>query len=319
MTQDAAGARAAELRAALDYHSHRYYVLDDPEISDAEYDRLFAELVELERARPDLARPDSPTQRVGARPSATFVPVVHGQAMLSLANVFSEQELVDFDRRVRERLGHDDVIYVAEPKLDGLAVSLRYEDGLLVRAATRGDGTTGEDVTANVRTIRTCPLRLRSAAPPRILEVRGEIYMPREGFLRLNEAQVAQGGKPFANPRNAAAGSLRQLDPTVSAQRPLRLFCYGTGEWSGGEVPRSQERLLTCLADFGLPVNPERRVVTGYEGCLRYYADLGRRRAELAYEIDGVVYKVNDTAEQRLLGELSRTPRWAVAHKFPAE
>ncbi|WP_297388587.1 NAD-dependent DNA ligase LigA [Acidiferrobacter sp.] len=319
MTQDPALQRAAWLRATLDYHNYRYYVLDDPEISDADYDRLFAELVELERARPDLARPDSPTQRVGTRPSTAFAPVVHGQAMLSLANVFSEQELADFDRRVRERLGHDDVIYVAEPKFDGLAVSLRYEDGLLVRAATRGDGATGEDVTANVRTIRSCPLRLQGAAPPRVLEVRGEIYMPRDGFLRLNAAQRAQGGKPFANPRNAAAGSLRQLDPAISAQRPLRLFCYGTGEWSGGTPPRSQEQLLAMLADFGLPVNPERRVVTGYGGCLGYYEDLGRRRARLAYEIDGVVYKVNDVAEQRLLGELSRTPRWAVAHKFPSE
>ncbi len=318
MTKDPVALRAAELRDALDYHNYRYYVLDDPEISDADYDRLFAELVALEGARPDLARPDSPTQRVGARPSATFAPVVHGQAMLSLANVFSEQELADFDRRVRERLGHDDVLYVAEPKFDGLAVSLRYEEGLLVRAATRGDGATGEDVTANVRTIRSCPLRLRGAAP-RVLEVRGEIYMPRDGFLRLNAAQVAQGGKPFANPRNAAAGSLRQLDPAISAQRPLRLFCYGTGEWSGGTPARSQDQLLACLADLGLPVSPERRVVTGYDGCLGYYMDLGRRRARLAYEIDGVVYKVNDVAEQRLLGELSRTPRWAVAHKFPAE
>ncbi len=319
MMEDAASARAAKLRALLEHHSHRYYVLDDPEISDAEYDRLFAELVELERKRPDLARPDSPTQRVGARPSAAFAPVVHAQPMLSLANVFSEQELADFDRRVRERLGHDEVIYVAEPKLDGLAVSLRYEGGLLVRAATRGDGTTGEDVTANVRTIRSCPLRLRASKPPRILEVRGEVYLPRDGFLRLNEAQAAQGGKPFANPRNAAAGSLRQLDPAVSAQRPLRLFCYGVGEWSGGAVPSSQERLLAALSDLGLPVNPERRVVKGYTGCLQYYEDLGRRRAQLAYEIDGVVYKVNEVFEQRLLGEVSRSPRWAAAHKFPAE
>ncbi len=319
MTRDAVAARAAELRALLDHHSYRYYVLDDPEISDAEYDRLFAELVAIEHERPDLARADSPTQRVGARPSAAFAPVVHGQAMLSLGNVFTDQELADFDRRVRERLGHDDVHYVAEPKLDGLAVSLRYENGVLVRAATRGDGTTGEDVTANVRTIRACPLRLRGHAPPRVLEARGEVYLPREGFLRLNENQIAQGGKPFANPRNAAAGSLRQLDPAVSAQRPLRVFCYGIGEWLGGQAPASQEALLAMLAELGLPVNPERRTVVGYEGCLQYYEDLGRRRADLPYEIDGVVYKVNEVVEQRLLGELSRTPRWAVAHKFPAE
>ncbi len=319
MMQDAVAARAAELRALLDYHSHRYYVLDDPEISDADYDRLFAELVEIERTRPDLARADSPTQRVGARPSTAFAPVTHGQPMLSLANVFSEQELADFDRRVRERLGHDDVTYVAEPKLDGLAISLIYEHGVLVRAATRGDGTTGEDVTANVRTIRTCPLRLRGTEIPDTLDVRGEVYLPHDGFLRLNAAQAAHGGKPFANPRNAAAGSLRQLDPSVTAQRPLRLFCYGSGDWLGGRVPHSQTELLEILADYGLPVNPDRRVVTGYKGCLEYYEDLGRRRSQLAYEIDGVVYKVNDFAEQRALGEVSRSPRWAVAHKYPAE
>ena len=317
--RDYAAARARELRALLDHHSHRYYVLDDPEISDAEYDRLFTELVAIEREWPELTRADSPTQRVGARPSAAFVPVVHGQAMLSLGNVFTDQELADFDRRVRERLGHGDVLYVAEPKLDGLAVSLRYEDGVLVRAATRGDGTTGEDVTANVRTIRVCPLRLRGDAPPHVLEVRGEVYLPRDGFLRLNESQVAQGAKAFANPRNAAAGSLRQLDPAVTAKRPLRLFCYGIGEWAGAVAPPSQESLLKLLADLGLPVNPERRTVTGYEGCLRYYEELGRKRSDLPYEIDGVVYKVNEVTEQRLLGELSRTPRWAVAHKFPAE
>ncbi len=319
MTEDTAAMRASALRALLDHHSHRYYVLDDPEISDAEYDRLFTELVEIERERPDLARADSPTQRVGARPSMAFAPVAHGQAMLSLGNVFTDQELADFDRRVRERLGHGDVSYVAEPKLDGLAVSLRYENGVLARAATRGDGTTGEDVTANVRTIRVCPLRLRGDAPPRILEVRGEVYLPRDGFLRLNESQIAQGAKPFANPRNAAAGSLRQLDPAVTAKRPLRLFCYAIGEFVGATLPFSQEALLKFLADLGLPVNPERRTVVGYEACLQYYEELGRRRGDLPYEIDGVVYKVNDVAEQRLLGELSRTPRWAVAHKFPAE
>ncbi len=319
MNRAVAAARAAELRVLLAYHGHRYYVLDDPEISDSEYDRLFRELVEIERTYPELCVPDSPTQRVGAAPSAAFRPVVHAQPMLSLGNVFSAQELAEFDRRVRDRLGAPEVHYVAEPKLDGLAVSIRYEDGGLVRAATRGDGVTGEDVTANVRTIRSCPLRLTGDSVPRVLEVRGEVYMPRAGFAQLNARQGERGEKLFANPRNAAAGSLRQLDPAISAQRPLRLFCYGVGEIAGGPSPASQEELLEFLERLGLPVNPDRARVAGYEGCLRYYEDLARRRAELPYEIDGVVYKVDSVAAQRMLGELSRSPRWAIAHKFPAE
>lgn len=311
--------RAAALRKALHHHNHRYYVLDDPEISDAEFDRLFSELAALERDFPELRVPDSPTQRVGAPAAQGFGPVVHGQAMLSLANVFSASELADFDKRVRERLDRQEVVYVAEPKLDGLAISLRYEEGVLVQAATRGDGAVGEDVTANVRTIRACPLRLTAAVVPESIEVRGEVYLPKTGFLALNKRQVEAGARPFANPRNAAAGSLRQLDPRITATRPLSLFCYGIGALRGGTTPESQEALLDFLAKLGLPVNGDRAVVHGYEGCLAYYENMKTRRALLPYEIDGVVYKVNSLAQQRLLGELSRSPRWAVAHKFPAE
>ena len=311
--------RAASLRKALQHHNHRYYVLDDPEISDAEFDRLFSELVALERDFPELRVPDSPTQRVGAPGAEGFGPVVHGQAMLSLANVFSASELADFDKRVRERLDCEEVVYVAEPKLDGLAISLRYEEGLLVQAATRGDGAVGEDVTANVRTIRACPLRLTATVVPQSIEVRGEVYLPKAGFLALNKRQVEAGARPFANPRNAAAGSLRQLDPRITATRPLSLFCYGIGALRGATTPESQEALLDFLAKLGLPVNGDRGVVHGYEGCLAYYENMKARRALLPYEIDGVVYKVNSLAQQRVLGELSRSPRWAVAHKFPAE
>lgn len=311
--------RAAALRAALCHHNQRYYVFDDPEISDAEYDRLFSELVALEHDFPEVRTPDSPTQRVGAPAAEGFGPVAHGQAMLSLANVFSPEELADFDKRVRDRLGCQEVGYVAEPKLDGLAISLRFEKGLLVQAATRGDGTVGEDVTANVRTIRACPLRLATEDAPESIEVRGEVYLPKAGFLALNKRQVEAGGRPFANPRNAAAGSLRQLDPRITATRPLSLFCYGIGVLRGGKMPESQEALLDFLLRLGLPVNRDRGVVQGYEGCLAYYENMKVRRSLLPYEIDGVVYKVNSLPQQRILGELSRSPRWAVAHKFPAE
>ena len=311
--------RAAALRAVLRHHNHRYYVLDDPEIPDAEYDRLFSELQALERDFPEVRTQDSPTQRVGAPVAEGFGPVIHGQAMLSLGNVFSAEELADFDKRVRDRLACQEVGYVAEPKLDGLAVSLRFEEGLLVQAATRGDGAVGEDVTANVRTIRACPLRLAAAVVPESIEVRGEVYLPKAGFLALNERQLGAGARPFANPRNAAAGSLRQLDPRITATRPLSLFCYGIGALRGGKMPESQEALLDFLLNLGLPVNSDRGVVQGYEGCLAYYEDMKTRRSLLPYEIDGVVYKVNSLAQQRVLGELSRSPRWAVAHKFPAE
>ncbi len=311
--------RAAELRRLLEYHNYRYYVLDAPEIPDAEYDRLLRELQDLEARYPDLVTPDSPTQRVGATPLESFGEVVHEVPMLSLANAFTEEEVRDFDRRVRERLGVERVEYAAETKIDGLAVSLLYEAGRFVRAATRGDGTRGEDVTANVRTIKSVPLRLQGDEPPRLLEVRGEVFMTLAGFRELNERQRGRGEKTFANPRNAAAGSLRQLDPAVTAGRPLTFFCYGVARCEGRDLPGRHVETLRVLARWGLRVSPEARVVEGVEGCLAYYEDLGRRRGALGYEIDGVVYKVDRLDQQAALGFVSRAPRWAVAHKFPAQ
>ncbi len=319
MSRGDEAARAKRLRERIEYHNHRYYVLDDPEIPDAEYDRLMRELEALEAADPSLIVPDSPTQRVGAAPSAAFDEVRHALPMLSLANAFDEQELRDFDRRARERLERDEVIYTAETKLDGLAVSLRYEGGALARAATRGDGARGEDVTANVRTIRAVPLRLGGDGVPRVLEVRAEVYMSLDGFERLNARQRARGEKVFANPRNAAAGGLRQLDPRVTASRPLTLFCYGLGLVEGGEVPGTQYERLAWLASLGLRVSPEAKRVTGADGCLAYYRDLAARRDRLGYEIDGCVFKVDDVIGQERLGQVSRAPRWAVAYKFPAQ
>lgn len=310
--------RAAELRRLIEHHNYLYYVLDAPEVPDAEYDRLLRELQDLEARFPDLVVSDSPTQRVGASPLETFAEVVHEVPMLSLANAFSEEEVRDFDRRVRERLGVERVEYTAETKIDGLAVSFRYEEGRLVRAATRGDGTRGEDVTANVRTLRAVPLRLRGSDLPGLLEVRGEVFMTLAGFRALNERQRSHGEKTFANPRNAAAGSLRQLDPAVTAERPLTFFCYGVARCEGCGLPDRHSELLQTLAGWGLRVSPEVRVVAGVEGCLAYYAELGRRRDALDYEIDGVVYKVDRLDQQLALGFVSRAPRWAVAHKFPA-
>jgi DNA ligase (NAD+) len=314
-----AARRAAALRAEIARHDYRYYVLDDPEVPDAEYDRLMLDLRSLEQAHPELITPDSPTQRVAGTASADFASVRHVVPMLSLDNAFADVDVEDFDRRVRERLGGiDNVEYCAEPKLDGLAVSLRYERGLLVHAATRGDGVTGEDVTANVRTIRSVPLRLSGAALAE-LEVRGEVYMPLAGFRKLNAAAAAAGDKLFVNPRNAAAGALRQLDPAVTAQRPLAVFFYGAGQWQGAAAPASHRQLLAQLADWGLRVNPETRVVAGIQGCLEYYRALAARRQQLPYQIDGVVYKVNARDDQQALGQVSRAPRWALAHKFPAD
>ena len=311
--------RVEELRDNIDYHNYRYYTLDDPVVPDAEYDRLLRELETLERKYPDLITPDSPTQRVGAAPAEAFGEIVHSVPMLSLANAFDDAELADFDRRVRERLGEDEVEYSAETKLDGLAASIRYEEGRLVSGATRGDGTRGEDVTQNIRTIKAVPLKLRGDDFPRVLEVRGEVFITDEGFRRLNEEQLRRGEKPFANPRNAAAGGLRQLDPRRTAERNLTMFCYGVGDVREGWLPGTHSRILERLRHWGLRVSPEAAVVRGIDGCRDYYGSMLERRQSLGYAIDGVVFKVNDLAAQESLGAVSRAPRWAVAYKFPAE
>jgi DNA ligase (NAD+) len=312
--------RADELREQINLHNYRYYVLDDPHVPDSEYDRLMRELQGLEAQYPDLISADSPTQRVGAQPLDGFGEVQHQVPMLSLDNAFSDQEMIDFDRRVKERLGSDHAIaYSAEPKLDGLAISLRYEQGVLVQGATRGDGSKGEDVTQNVRTIPSVPLRLLGDDWPEVLEVRGEIYMPLAGFNQLNIRAQANGEKGFANPRNAAAGSLRQLDPRITTQRPLAMYCYGFGEISSGPLAATQSESIRRLADWGLRVSPEMRVVNGVEGCLEYYAQIEERRSSLDYDIDGVVFKVDSFQFQQQLGFVSRAPRWAIAQKFPAQ
>jgi len=311
--------RLAHLRREIEQHNYRYYILDEPQVPDAEYDRLMQELRALEAAHPEWVTADSPTQRVGTTPADEFAEVRHRVPMLSLDNAFSTDDVLGFDRRVRERLGRDGPVrYSAEPKLDGLAISVIFEHGVFVRAATRGDGTTGEDVTANVRTIRSMPLRLQGAAPA-LVEARGEVFMPVAGFERLNAEAAARGEKTFVNPRNAAAGSLRQLDPQVTATRPLDIFFYGLGAQEGLDLPARHSDILVLLARWGLRVCPETRVVEGAEGCLDYYREVGARRASLAYQIDGVVYKVDELAAQTTLGFVARAPRWAVAHKFPAE
>jgi len=309
-----------QLRAELERHNHLYHVLDDPEISDAEYDRLFRRLAELEEEHPDLIDPTSPTQRVGAAPADGFAVVYHSRPMLSLANAFSHEELRAFDRRMCDLLDAERVEYVAEPKLDGLSVELVYRDGALLQASTRGDGRNGEDVTANVRTIRTVPLRLRSRndRPPRLLEVRGEVYIEKDHLVAMNAARAEQDLPPFANPRNLAAGSLRQLDPSVTAGRPLKFFGYDIGRADGFE-PRSQAELLADLSDLGLRVNPLYRVCRGIEEVLLFYEQLLRDRDTLAYDADGVVVKLNALAAREQVGTVSRSPRWAIAAKFPAE
>jgi DNA ligase (NAD+) len=321
-----AAQRILELRAELDRHNHSYYVLDEPSIPDAEYDRLFAELQRLEAAAPELITADSPTQRVGGAALRAFGEVKHEVPMLSLGNAFEESDLLDFDRRVHEGLdlpagdlfgGGAEVEYCCEPKLDGLAVSLLYEHGLLVRGATRGDGNTGEDISTNVRTIRNVPLKLHGEGWPSVLEVRGEVFMSKAGFDALNARQLQNASKPFANPRNAAAGSLRQLDPKITASRPLEFCCYGIGRVEG-ELPATQVGILQQLQRWGLPISRELQLAKGANECLAYYRDIGERRASLAYEIDGVVFKLNDLAYQRELGFRAREPRWAIAHKFPA-
>ncbi|HEY4444470.1 MAG TPA: NAD-dependent DNA ligase LigA [Steroidobacteraceae bacterium] len=315
-----AATRAAKLRDLLDRYNYRYHALDDPEVPDAEYDRLMLELRELETQHPELLTPDSPTQRVGAAPVAAFGAVKHRLAMLSLDNAFSDEEVRDFDRRIRERLDRKaPVLYSAEPKLDGLAISARYENGVYVQGATRGDGETGEDVTQNLRTVKALPMKLRADPPPAVLEVRGEVFMPLAGFERFNREALARGEKSFVNPRNAAAGSLRQLDPRMTAARPLDLFIYGLGIVEGGELPTHHSAILQALRRWGFKICPQSRVVEAADGCLAYYREMGTLRAKLPYQIDGVVYKVDDLELQRKLGFVSRAPRWAVAHKFPAE
>ena len=314
----APGEEAAALRAQLEQHNHSYYVLDQPTVSDAEYDHLFRELQALELAFPQLLTPDSPTQRVGGAPLAAFDEVRHATPMLSLNNAFAQEEVEAFDRRVAEALGSTLIEYATEPKYDGLAVSLVYQNGLLVSGATRGDGTTGEDVTTNLRTVRSIPLRLHGRHVPVSLEVRGEVLMLKADFTRLNDRQAQQGEKIFANPRNAAAGSLRQLDPRITATRPLTFYAYGTDVAGSGLYARHSET-LDALTQWGFPVTRERRVVIGSAGLLAYFSDIGTRRVLLPFDIDGVVYKVNLLAAQNTLGFVSRAPRFALAHKFPAE
>ena len=311
--------RIEELREQLRLHNYHYYVLDAPLVPDAEYDRLFRELLQLEEQYPDFITEDSPTRRVGDKPLPGFQEVRHSERMLSLDNVFSDLELADFNRRVRERLGTDKPIaYTAEPKLDGLAISLRYENGKLVQGATRGDGERGEDVTSNVRTIESIPLRLLGHDYPAVLEVRGEVFMPKAGFEKLNERARKAGEKGFANPRNAAAGSLRQLDPRLTAKRPLAFYAYGLGQVAKAIAGGHAEAML-ALRKLGIPVSPELKHLEGIDQCLDYYANILARRDTLPYEIDGVVYKVDSFDEQARLGFVSRAPRWAVAHKFPAQ
>ncbi len=320
----AAASRAAELREQIERHNHRYYVLDDPEIPDAEYDRLFRELQALEAEHPELRRADSPTQRVGGKALDGFVPVRHRMPMLSIR---TETDVGPggaraFDVQVRRELGLGDdptpVEYACELKFDGLAVSLRYEDGALVQAATRGDGETGEDVTQNVRTIKAVPLRLQGPAPA-VLEVRGEVYMSRPDFERYNARQRAAGLPALVNPRNGAAGSIRQLDPNIAAKRPLSFFAYGLGETQGWELPATHGATLDALAAFGLPVSDERAVARGADGLIQFHRAIAEKRDALPFDIDGVVYKVNRLDWQRELGFRTREPRWAVAHKFPAQ
>ncbi len=310
--------RIAELRQQIEDANYRYYVLDDPSIPDSEYDRLLRELQALEVEHPELASTDSPTQRVGNAPSAKFAEVRHAVPMLSLANAFSPEEIHEFVARIGKETGDFEPMFSAEPKLDGLAISLRYEHGQFVRGATRGDGATGEDVTANLRTVRAIPLKLRGKAPA-VLEVRGEVYMPKAAFERYNEWARANGEKTLANPRNGAAGSLRQLDPRVTAQRPLAFFAYSLGEVEGLKLPPTHSQTLALLREFGLPVSPQVTTARGAGGLLEYFEHIGQQRDDLPYDIDGVVYKLDRYDQQRAMGFVSRAPRWAIAHKYPAQ
>ncbi|NUR21784.1 NAD-dependent DNA ligase LigA [Frateuria sp.] len=320
--------RAAELRERIELANYRYHVLDDPDITDAEYDRLMRELEALEEAHPELARIDSPTRRVGARAHGGFAEVRHALPMLSLANAFEQdgdgererfREIAEFERRIEQTLDRREPTFSVEPKLDGLAISLRYEQGMFVQGATRGDGETGEDVTANLRTVRAIPLRLRGTSWPAVLEVRGEVIMLRRDFEAFNDYARTHGEKPLANPRNGAAGSLRQLDPAVTARRRLSFFAYAVGVVEGGELPPTHSRTLARLREWGFPISPEADVAHGFDGLIAYYRRIGARRDALPYDIDGVVYKLDDYVGQREMGFVSRAPRWAIAHKFPAQ
>jgi len=319
---------AEALRTSIEEHNYRYYVLDNPSVPDAEYDRKMQRLRTIEAEYPELVSPGSPTQRVGATPSNAFATVNHRIPMLSLDNAFEDQDLLDFDRRIKDRLKRTEladantsveITYCCEPKLDGIAISLTYENGLLVRGLTRGDGSTGEDITSNVKTVANIPLRLRGQGFPAILEVRGEIYLPRKAFETFNQAALAKGEKLFVNPRNAAAGSLRQLDPQVTATRALEMCCYSVGYVEQGELPGSHYDILNALKSWGLRINPLTEVVQGAQACLDYHRRTLASRNSLLYDIDGVVFKVNDLALQEILGFVSRAPRWAIAHKFPAQ
>jgi DNA ligase (NAD+) len=312
--------RVTELHDLLHHANHAYYVMDDPSIPDAEYDRLFHELKDIELSSPEFFTSDSPTQRVGAAPLSQFEQVTHEVSMLSLDNAFVDGDMLDFDRRIRDRLKSEtEIKYACEPKLDGIAVSLLYEKGILVRAATRGDGSTGENITQNIKTVSSIPLKLLGSDFPPVLEVRGEVYMPKAGFNKFNERAKANDEKAFVNPRNAAAGSLRQLDSKITASRPLEFCCYSLGRVEGLDMPKQHTDILNKFSTWGFLINPEMKEVSGPSGCLDYYNQLAEKRNDLPYEIDGIVFKINDTSLQSKLGFTGRAPRWAIARKFPAQ
>ena len=311
--------RLAELKRQLNEHNYNYYVLDQPDVPDSEYDRLFRQLQEIETQHPECISADSPTQRVGGTPLSAFTQIAHELPMLSLDNAFSDENMDDFQRKVLDKLEVTELEYACEPKLDGIAISLLYENGQLMRAATRGDGSTGEDITQNARTVGSIPLVLRGTGYPDRLEVRGEVYMPRAGFRALNEKARAQGDKLFANPRNAAAGSLRQLDAKITATRPLEMCAYSIGIASDASLPNTHSEILFALSTWGIKINPEMKVVDSIDACKAYYTSIAAKRSQLDYDIDGIVFKVNDITKQNSLGFVSRAPRWAIAYKFPAE
>ncbi len=317
MKLEQARKRVDSLRKTINQHNYHYYALDAPTITDADYDKLLRELFDLENEFPELMVPDSPTQRVGISPVSELKEVPHLVPMLSLANAFNEDELLAFNKRIKDKLLVDSIVFSGETKFDGLAVNILYEHGLLITAATRGDGSVGEDVTHNIKTIHQIPLRLSGNDIPDLLEVRGEVVITHKGFETLNENQRKQGGKVFANPRNAAAGSLRQLDSRITAQRPLSFFAYGIGDYQGNVELKSHTNILKRLQQWGLPVSSEASQLDGIKACVDYYNEIGVRRSQLAHDIDGVVFKVDDISQQRELGFVSRAPRWAIAYKYP--